>query len=151
MPPDSRETKLWSSDQEAFPSAGKNTAVVLVPCRAWKCVHAAISGGVNISKAPGVICYDRWVLSEGNKNYIKDWCIMNSVYLSVFYLFLTQWMMSILSKGCKPDNFESHNSLKFSFTNIRGLRLNFVECESSHSIVRLFHLYAWFLILFHLT
>ena len=38
--------------------------------------------------------------------------------------------MAILSKGCKPDNFESHNSLKLSFTNIRCLRSNFVECES---------------------
>ena len=38
--------------------------------------------------------------------------------------------MAILSKGCKPDNFESHNSVKLSFTNIRGLRSNFVECES---------------------
>ena len=38
--------------------------------------------------------------------------------------------MTILSKACKPDNFESHNSLKFIFTNIRGLRSNFVDCES---------------------
>ena len=38
--------------------------------------------------------------------------------------------MAILSKACKPDNFESHNSLKLSFTNIRGLRLSFVDCES---------------------
>ena len=38
--------------------------------------------------------------------------------------------MAILSKGCKPDNFESHNSLKLTFTNIRGLRLNFFDCES---------------------
>ena len=38
--------------------------------------------------------------------------------------------MAILSKACKPDNFELHNSLKLSFTNIRGLRLNFVDCES---------------------
>ena len=37
--------------------------------------------------------------------------------------------MAILSKACKADNFESHNSLKLSFTNIRGLRLNFVDCE----------------------
>ena len=28
------------------------------------------------------------------------------------------------------NNFESHNSVKLSFTNIRGLYLNFVECES---------------------
>ena len=38
--------------------------------------------------------------------------------------------MATLSKGCRPDNFESHNSLKLSFTNIRGLRSNFVDCES---------------------
>ena len=38
--------------------------------------------------------------------------------------------MAILSKGYKPDYFESHDSLKLSFTNIRGLPLNFVECES---------------------
>ena len=39
--------------------------------------------------------------------------------------------MTILSNGYKPDNFEPHNSLKLSFTNTRGLRSNFVECESS--------------------
>ena len=38
--------------------------------------------------------------------------------------------MTKLSKTCKPDNFESHNSLKLSFTNIQGLRSNFVDCES---------------------
>ena len=38
--------------------------------------------------------------------------------------------MAILLKACKPDNFESHNSLKLSFTNIQGLRSNFVDCES---------------------
>ena len=38
--------------------------------------------------------------------------------------------MAILSKACKPDNFKSHNSLKFSFTNIRGFPSNFVDCES---------------------
>ena len=30
----------------------------------------------------------------------------------------------------KSDNFEWHNSLKLSFTNSRGLRSNFVDCES---------------------
>ena len=38
--------------------------------------------------------------------------------------------MSVLSKGCKPDNFEPHNSLKLSFTNIQGLRSSFIEYES---------------------
>ena len=38
--------------------------------------------------------------------------------------------MAILSKACKSDNFESHNYLKLRFTNIRGLRSNFVDCKS---------------------
>ena len=38
--------------------------------------------------------------------------------------------MAILSKAHKPDNFESHNSVKLSFMNTRGLCLNFVDCES---------------------
>ena len=52
--PDSNETKLGSSGEEASLSAGKkNTGIVLVPCRAWKCVPTAISSGVDISKVPG--------------------------------------------------------------------------------------------------
>ena len=38
--------------------------------------------------------------------------------------------MAMLSNACKPDKFESHNSLKLGFTNIRGLHSNFVDCES---------------------
>ena len=53
-----------------------------------------------------------------------------TAYLSLFDLFLTQWIMAILSKRYKPDNFEPHNFLKLSYMNIRGLRSNFVERES---------------------
>ena len=38
--------------------------------------------------------------------------------------------MAILSKGCKPDNFEPDNFIKLRFTYIRGLRSNLVDCES---------------------
>ena len=38
--------------------------------------------------------------------------------------------MAILPKACKPDNFESHNSVRLCFTNIQGMRSNFVDCES---------------------
>ena len=53
VPPGSKETKLGRSNQEASPSAGKNTRIVLEPCRAWKYVPTAISSGVNISEVPG--------------------------------------------------------------------------------------------------
>ena len=52
-PPDSKETKIGSSNQEASPSAGENTKVTLKPCHAWKCVPTAISGDVDISEFPG--------------------------------------------------------------------------------------------------
>ena len=38
--------------------------------------------------------------------------------------------MAILSNACNPDNFESHNSLRLSFTNIWGLRSNLSDGES---------------------
>ena len=53
LPPDSKKTELGSSRQEASPSAGKSTRIVLVPCRACKCVPTAISGGVDIFEVSG--------------------------------------------------------------------------------------------------
>ena len=51
--PDSKETKFGSSNQEASLSAGKNIGIVLVSCCSWKCIPTYISGGVDISEAPG--------------------------------------------------------------------------------------------------
>ena len=53
-----------------------------------------------------------------------------TAYLPVFDLSWTQYIMAMLLKGCKPDNFKSNNSLKLSITNIPGLCSNFVDCES---------------------
>ena len=51
--PDSKETELGSSDQEASRSAGKNIRIVLVPCCARNCVPTIISSGVDISEVSG--------------------------------------------------------------------------------------------------
>ena len=53
MSPDIKETEIGSSNQEASPSAGKNTRVVLVPCHTWKSVPTANSGCVDISEVSG--------------------------------------------------------------------------------------------------
>ena len=53
----------------------------------------------------------------------------------VVWIFLRS--LVVLSKACKPDNFESHNCLKLSFTNIQCLDSNFVDCESSPDILAL--------------
>ena len=59
VPPDSKKTRLGSSDQEASPSAGNIARTVLVPCCVWECVPNAISSGVDISEVPGYICFNR--------------------------------------------------------------------------------------------
>ena len=51
--PDSKETELGSRDQEASPSAAKNTRIILVSCHTRKCVPTAISGGADISWVHG--------------------------------------------------------------------------------------------------
>ena len=53
VPPDSKETELGSSDQEASPSAGKNTRVVLVPCSCTEVRPYSYFSGVDISEVPG--------------------------------------------------------------------------------------------------
>ena len=49
MLPDSKENELGSNNQEASPSADKNTGVVLVPSSH---IPRAISHGVDISEVP---------------------------------------------------------------------------------------------------
>ena len=89
-----------------------------------KCVPTATSSGGDISEVPG--CY---LLRRSQKLLQGLVSHELTAYLSVFKLFVTQRIMAALSKGCKPDNFEPHNSLKLSFRAIQGLRSYFVECE----------------------
>ena len=113
VPPDSMEIVL-SSDRESSPSAGKNTGVVLVPCCAWKCVSTAISGGVDIFEVPRCPLLRQMNSQWGSQKLLQGLVSHElTVYLSVFYVFLTQWIMAILSKRYKPGNFES-NKLKHS-------------------------------------
>ena len=59
VPSGSKETELGSSNQEASPSAGKDTGVVLVPCRTWECVPKLLLVVWIFLRSPGVICFDR--------------------------------------------------------------------------------------------
>ena len=131
VPPDSKKTKLGRSDQEASPSAGKNTRIILVPCCTFKCLPTAISGGVDISNIPGCHLLQQMSFQWGSQRLLQGLVSHEpTAYLSVLTLLLTQWIMAVLSKGWEPDNFEPHNSLKLSFTSVWGLHLIFVECES---------------------
>ena len=58
MLPDSKETELGSSDQEASSSAGKNTGVVLVPFAHESASLQLFPVVWILLKSLGVICYD---------------------------------------------------------------------------------------------
>ena len=119
VPPDSKKTKLGSRNQEDSPSTSKNIGIVLVPCCAWKCVPTAISGGVDISQAPGFHLLQQMSSHWGWQKLLQGLVSHEfTAHLFDFNLFLTQWNMAIFSKGCKLNNFEPQNSLKLSFTNI---------------------------------
>ena len=124
--PDSKETKLGSSDKEASPLAGKNAWVVLMPHYAWKCVPTTISGGLNISEVPGY--HFLWLMSSqwGSQRLLQE--LLSHELTAWTHQFLTQWII-VISKGCKPDNVELHKSLKLNCTNTRGRCSNFVEHE----------------------
>ena len=103
VPPNSKETKLGSSDQEASPSAGKNTRVDLLPWQAWKCVPTATFGGVGISDLPRYHLLRQMSSQWGSQNFFQE-LVSNELttYLSVFDLLSTQRITTISSKGCKP-------------------------------------------------
>ena len=127
--PDSKKTKLGTGNQEASPSVGKNAGIVLVACLSWKCVATAISVGLDIFEVPGCHLTDEFSLRV-TKIATMIGVSLTHILLSCFWHILTHCIMAIILKGLKWDNFEPHNSLKLSFTNIRGLHSNFVECES---------------------
>ena len=66
--PDSKETELGSSNQEASPSAGKNTRVVLVPCLHMEVRPYSYFLWCVYFWGPWVSFVMTGVLSEGHKN-----------------------------------------------------------------------------------
>ena len=100
-----------------------------MPCCPWKCVPCSYFQRCRYMEVPWVSWQMRSQL-DSQKLLQRLLSHKPTAYLSIFDLFSTH-KLTILSKECELDNFESHNSLKVSFTNIWGLCLNFVDCESS--------------------
>ena len=87
--------------------------------------------GVDIFEVPGCHLLGQMSSQWGSQKLLQGLVYHKlTAYLPAFNLFLTEWIMTILSKGSKPDNFAPHNSPNLSFMNIWGLRSNFVECVS---------------------
>ena len=60
---------------------------------------------------------------------LKSYGISGLVFAFISSFVISSLFVSLLWIGCKPDNFESHNSLKLSFTKIRCRRSDCVQCE----------------------
>ena len=126
VPPDSKDTELGSSDQEASPSEGKITGVVLVPCSRMNVRPYSYFWWCGYFWGPWVLFVVTDEFSVRVTKLLQGLVSCElAAYIFVFTLFFTQWTLAILSKGCKSDNFEPHNSLKLSFANMRGLHSNF--------------------------
>ena len=136
LPPDSKKTKLRSSNQKASLSAGKNTGAVLQPCS-----HIEVSP-YSYFRRCGYF-WGPWVSFVKTDEFsVRVTKITSRIGISwthnlpfYFQPILTQFIMTILSKGYKPDNFESQNSLKLSFTNNWSFRSNFTSTLSREVIV----------------
>ena len=122
--PDSKETKLGSSNQEASSSAGKNTGVDIVPCHAWKFVLTAIFGVVDISKVPGFLFITTDDFTVRVTKIISRIVVSRPCSIPFRFLPLLDSMKWPYQK--RVNQTESHNSLKLSYTNIWALHSNFV-------------------------
>ena len=86
-----------------------------MPCPVWKCVPTAISSAENIPKVPADLMADESsvtatkIISKISVSWTHSQRFRSSLFWHLFF---------------------SHNSLKLSSTNIRGLCSNFVGCES---------------------
>ena len=132
---------IWEKATKSFfASAVTNTRVVLVPCRAWKCVPTASFSGMDILEVTG--CY---LLKQMNSQWVSQKLLQGSmsqeltVYFSVFSCIDSMKG----SKVHKSSNFESHSSLKLSFTIIRGFVLFSLDMNlSSNQALLIFLLYV---------
>ena len=124
--------KPESRDQEASPSAGKNTGLFLDLAAHGRVYLRLLPVVWMFPRSLGVICYDRQIIKFVRIRKITSWISASRNHSLFFWFMPFFWIneMVILSKVCKPDNFESHNSLKVSFANIRSLLSTFVGRES---------------------
>ena len=83
--PDSKETELGNSNQEASRSEGKNNRVVLVPCSHIEVHPYSYFWWCGYFRGAWVSFFmtDEFSLRVTTITYLQDWCLMNS-QLSVF-------------------------------------------------------------------
>ena len=62
-------------------------------------------------RSKGVICHDRWVLSEGHENYFKKCCLVNSQPASLFLKVVPATFLLVCFVCLKDSPFETRKFL----------------------------------------
>ena len=100
-------------------------------CCTWNCVSTAISGGLDIPNVSGCHFLQQIVCHCGSQKINSRINVSLTQSLRFWFIPLfSQNEMVILSTVHKPDNFQSHISLRRTFTDICGLDSNFTWCAS---------------------
>lgn len=114
------ETKLWSSNLEASPSAGKNKRVVVVPCHTWKYSYSYFHWCGCSQRSLGVVLngFSKKITNSYlQASYWPVFFFLLTTYLSDFNTFfnLMKWLC-IISKARKLKSHSSHYQyFRFSF------------------------------------
>ena len=92
MLPNGKETEVDCSNHKASQWAGKkNTGLILVSCRAWKCVPQAISGGADLFEVPECHLLGQMSSQLGSQKLLQGYVYHElTSYISDFDLILTQ-------------------------------------------------------------
>ena len=73
IPPDNKDIKLGSINQELSPSTGKNTGLVLMPCHIGKHGPSRSFVGVIISEVPGCYLWQQISSQLGLQKLLQEW------------------------------------------------------------------------------
>ena len=122
----SKETKLGGSHKEASPSAGKINLKSSFNVTPHMKVTTANSGGMDISQVSGYHFFKQMSSWWGSQKLLQILVSHElTVYLSVFDIFLTQWIMANLGDSVDSENFSVTVNLpliwKDSITQMHGL------------------------------
>ena len=90
--PNGKETEVDCSNHKASQWAGKkNTGLILVSCRAWKCVPQAISGGADLFEVPECHLLGQMSSQLGSQKLLQGYVYHElTSYIPDFDLILTQ-------------------------------------------------------------
>ena len=81
----------------------------------------------------GVICYDRRVLSEAHKNYLKDCCLVNSQLTFLFLRVVSATFLLVCFLCLKDNTFDRENMFFISLRKLSQYQHHFLLGDNFQS------------------